>query len=57
MVWLGAITVGILISVIDMFLLSNEKNIKRWITVLLRDSLISILSAMALADTLLGVTS
>ena len=55
MVWLGAITVGILISVIDMFLLSNEKNIKRWITVLLRDSLISILSAMALADTLLGV--
>lgn len=55
MVWLGAISVGVLIGIADMFLLSNEKNIKRWIIVFLRDSLIAVLSAMALADKILGV--
>ncbi len=55
MVWLGAIAVGLLISVADMFLFADKKNVGKWITVILRDSLISILSAMALADRILGV--
>ena len=55
MVWVGAITVGILIGIADMFLLANKKSVGKWITVILRDSLISILTAMALADKILGV--
>ena len=55
MVWVGAITVGILIGIADMFLLANKKSVGKWVTVILRDSLISILTAMALADKILGV--
>ena len=55
MVWFAAITLGVLIGVSDMFLLACEKSAGKWITVILRDSLITILSAMALADKVLDV--
>lgn len=55
MVWVGAVALGILIGIADMFLLANKKNVSTWITTILRDGLISILSAMALADRVLGV--
>lgn len=55
MVWLGAIAIGIIIGVADMFLLANKKSVSKWITVILRDGLISVLSAMTLADSILGV--
>lgn len=57
MVWVGAIAIGILIGVADMFLLANEKSVKKWITVILRDGLISVLYAMMLAERVLGVSN
>ena len=57
MVWVGAFAIGILISIADMFLLGNQKSVGKWVTVILRDSLISILTAMALADRVLDVNN
>ncbi len=55
MVWIGAIAIGILIGIADIFLLANEKNVKKWIATILRDGLITVLYAMTLADSVLGV--
>lgn len=48
MVWIGAITIGILISVADIFLLQKEKSKKTCIIVILRDTLMVILTSMFL---------
>ena len=55
MVWCGAIVIGILVSIADIFLLSKDKRISTIITVFIRDTLISVLSGMVLADKILNV--
>lgn len=55
MVWVGAISVGILVSIADIFLFAKNKKVGTIITVLLRDTLISVLSGMALAESVLDV--
>ncbi len=55
MVWFGALFIGILVTLADIFLFAKDKKVGTIITVFLRDTLLSVLSGMALADRLLGV--
>lgn len=57
MVWVGAIAIGILIGIADMLLLADNKKVGNWITVIFRDGLLSVLSAMVLAEDILGVSN
>ena len=50
MVWIGAIAIGVLISVADIFLLQKEKSKKTCITVILRDTLMIVLTSMFLLN-------
>lgn len=55
MVWFGAIAIGLVIGFIDIVLLADNKKASTVITVLVRDTLLSVLSGMVLADKILGV--
>ncbi|MBQ4572068.1 MAG: LTA synthase family protein [Clostridia bacterium] len=55
MVWFGAIAIGLVIGFIDIVLLADNKKVGTVITVLVRDTLLSVLSGMVLADKILGV--
>ena len=46
MVWVGAFAIGILISIADIFLLQNNKRAKTCITVILKDTLMVILTSL-----------
>ena len=48
MVWIGAIAIGILISIGDIFLIQKEKNTKKCIAVVLRDTLTIVLTSLFL---------
>lgn len=50
MVWIGAIAIGVLISVADIFLLQKEKSKKTCIMVILRDTLMIVLTSMFLLN-------
>ncbi|MBR5544127.1 MAG: LTA synthase family protein [Clostridia bacterium] len=50
MIWIGAIAIGVLISVADIFLLQKEKSKKTCITVILRDTLMIVLTSMFLLN-------
>ena len=55
MVWFGAIAIGLVLGFIDIVLLADNKKVSTVITVLVRDTLLSVLSGMVLADKILGV--
>lgn len=46
MVWVGAFAIGVLISIADIFLLQNNKRAKTCITVILKDTLMVILTSL-----------
>jgi phosphoglycerol transferase len=50
MVWIGAIAIGVLISIADIFLLQKEKSKKTCITIILRDTLMIVLTSMFLLN-------
>lgn len=50
MVWFGAIAIAVLISIADIFLLQKEKSKKTFITVILRDTLMIVLTSMFLLN-------
>lgn len=57
MVWFGAIAIGILIGVADIFLLAKDKKVGTIIKVIIRDGLLSVLSGVTLAYYVLGVNN
>lgn len=50
MVWIGAIAIGVLISIADIFLLQKEKSKRTCITIILRDTLMIVLTSMFLLN-------
>ena len=55
MVWFGAIAIGLVIGFIDIVLLADNKKASTVITVLVRDTLLSVFSGMVLADKILYI--